>query len=115
MSEGPGLAQRMTSNYLRVVEGLDILDNVLAPFVVRVLRQHYDKEWWSHGVLGSLQPDQRRRLPHGGSTDELIRWLDPKCREPSDFSKAGTKSFQKWEAEGVSLFLPRNFPFLKRP
>ena len=25
------------------------------------------------------------------------------------------KSFQKRETEGVSLWLPRNFPFLKRP
>ncbi len=66
----------MTSNYLRVVEGLDILDNVLAPFIVRVLRQKYGKEWWSHGVFAALPPDQRRHLPHGGDTDELIRWLD---------------------------------------
>ncbi|HEY1721118.1 MAG TPA: Swt1 family HEPN domain-containing protein [Magnetospirillaceae bacterium] len=67
----------MTTHYLRVVEGLDILDNVLAPFIVRVLREHYDHDWWWHGVLGTLHPDQRRRLPHGGDTDHLIQWMDP--------------------------------------
>ncbi len=67
----------MTTNYLRVVEGLDILDNVLAPFLVRILRERYDTAWWSRGVLGVMHPDQRRRFPHGGATDDLIQWMDP--------------------------------------
>ncbi len=67
----------MTTNYLRIVEGLDILDNVLAPYIVRVLREHYGNAWWSRGVLGTLHPDQRRRFPHGGDTDDLIQWMDP--------------------------------------
>jgi hypothetical protein len=67
----------MTTNYLRVVEGLDILDNVLAPYIVRILRDRYGREWWSHGVLATLQPERRRRFPHGGDTDHLIQWMDP--------------------------------------
>lgn len=67
----------MTTNYLRIVEGLDILDNVLAPFIVRVLRERYGQDWWTHGVLGTIRPDQRKRFPHGGDTDHLIQWMDP--------------------------------------
>ncbi len=37
----------------------------------------------------------------------------PKCREPSCFPKAGTKSFQKRETEGVSFAVTPKFSFFE--
>ena len=64
----------MTTNYLRVTEGLDILTGVLAPYVAGELRARYADEWWDQGVLGILHKDQN--LPPDGEDDELTAELD---------------------------------------
>ncbi len=66
----------MTTNYLRVTEGLDILTGVLAPYVAAELRARYADEWWDQGVRRVLYDDQKRGLPPGGEDDALIPALD---------------------------------------
>ena len=67
---------RMDDNYQRVTEGLRTLTAVLAPYVAQELRAELGGEWWSRGVLGVLQENQRRDLPEAGNDDELTAKLD---------------------------------------
>ena len=66
----------MAVNHQRVTEGFQILTEVLAPYVARELRAHFDDEWWDRGVLAVLFDSQKRDLPAGGEDDELIPTLD---------------------------------------
>ena len=66
----------MTSNYQRITEGLQILTEVLAPYVAGELRARFADKWWDQGVLGILYENQRRGLPTTGEDDELIHMLD---------------------------------------
>ena len=66
----------VTTNYLRVTNGFDILTKALAPYVAGELRARYGDEWWDQGVLRFLSADQKRDLPPGGEDDELTAALD---------------------------------------
>ena len=63
----------MTTNYLRVTNGFDILTKALAPYVASELRARYADEWWDQGVLRIRRDDY---LPPGGKDDELTAVLD---------------------------------------
>ena len=62
----------MTSNHQRVTEGLQILTEVLAPYVAGELRTRFADEWWGQGVLNVLYDNQKRDLPTAGEDDELV-------------------------------------------
>ena len=66
----------MTTNHQRVTEGIQILTEVLAPYVAGELRARFGDEWWDQGVLGILHDHQKRDLPIGGEDAELIPILD---------------------------------------
>lgn len=66
----------MTTNYLRLTQGFQVLTRTLAPYVARELRVEYGENWWSRGVLGVLYDDQKRDLPTEGEDLELISTLD---------------------------------------
>ena len=66
----------MTTNFLRVTEGFQILTEVLPQFVARELRARFSDEWWSQGVLDLLREHQRRDLPASGEDAKLIGSLD---------------------------------------
>lgn len=66
----------MTTNYLRVTEGFQILTEVLPQFVARELRAWFSDDWWDRGVLDVLHEHQRRDFPASGEDAELIGSLD---------------------------------------
>ena len=66
----------MTSNHQRVTEGLQILTEVLAPYVAGELRTRFADEWWGQGVLNVLYDNQKRDLPTAGEDHELVHELD---------------------------------------
>lgn len=66
----------MTTNYLHVTEGFQILTEVLPQFVARELRARFSGEWWNRGVLDVLHEHQRRDFPASGEDTELIGSLD---------------------------------------
>ena len=66
----------MTTNYLRLTQGFEVLTNVLAPYVARELRVVYGERWWDRGVIGVLYDDQKRDLPTDGKDEILTSTLD---------------------------------------
>ncbi len=66
----------MTTNYLRLTQGFEVLTNILAPYVARELRVVYGERWWGRGVIGVLYDDQKRDLPTDGKDEILTSTLD---------------------------------------
>ena len=66
----------MTTNYLRLTQGFDVLTKALAPYVARELRVVYGERWWGRGVIGVLYDDQKRDLPTDGKDEILTSTLD---------------------------------------
>ncbi len=66
----------MTTNYLRLTQGFEVLTKVLASYVARELRVVYGERWWGRGVIGVLYEDQKRDLPTDGKDEILTSTLD---------------------------------------
>ena len=66
----------MTTNYLHLTHGFEVLTRVLPPYIMRELRTAYGEEWWRQGVLGVLYDNQKYDLPIDGGDEKLISTLD---------------------------------------
>ena len=66
----------MAINHQRVTEGMQILTQVLAPYVSGELRAQFGDEWWDKGVYQIFHEPQKRGLPRQGEDKDLIPKLD---------------------------------------
>ncbi len=66
----------MTTNYLCLTRGFEVLTKVLALFVKKELRVAYGEHWWDRGVIGVLYDGQKRDLPTDGNDEKLSSALD---------------------------------------
>ena len=85
----------MTRNYLRITEGFQILDTVLAPYVARELRAQFRDAWWRVGVFAKpgawaeLAPHHRGLLPSPGHQRPAVRAACGRGLEPRREARPG--------------------------
>ncbi|MCY3822382.1 MAG: Swt1 family HEPN domain-containing protein [Nitrospinae bacterium] len=66
----------MTTNYLHVTQGFEVLTKVLASYVTQELQVTYGEHWWEQGVIDVLYDNQKRDLPTDGNDEILTSTLD---------------------------------------
>lgn len=63
-------------NHIKVSKGFDILNNVLARYIITEFVAAYGTEFWTKGVMGTLFDDQKRDLPATCTPLEAVKNLD---------------------------------------
>ena len=96
----------MSANYLLITEGMDMLRDMLAPYIAMELQSAIGEDWWELGVLNKLYDSQRMGLPLAGNWNTLTDALDPaRCFTLFDvhwrniFSRKLSIDFRNWAKE----------------
>lgn len=60
----------------KVLRGLDVLREALAPFIADTLEGHFKAGWWQRGVYYALPPMDQAKAPKQGGKEDLTDQLD---------------------------------------